>query len=215
MSKTVLFQAIQFSISTQFSSIRTIDRILSVATTSGQSGPRSDCYILIIITTQRRRKMSKDFLRKYNSHFIVRVRKGLFNVFCRPFLWPSVLCLSRSLDAQPEARGPLCWLSLLHLISNFSGPQLTRGPRGPLRPGVAFPTTSQLRLQLSDFLSWLSYIIVQRPLNRPLNPWNGIFDRHQAEIIVTLFRGISLWVYHEIFSLSHFVSQVQLGDFSS
>ena len=41
MSK-VLFQAIQFSISTQFSSIWLIDRTLSGATTPGQSGPGSD-----------------------------------------------------------------------------------------------------------------------------------------------------------------------------
>ena len=38
MSKTVLFQAIQFSMSTQFSSIWPIDRSLSGATTPGQSG---------------------------------------------------------------------------------------------------------------------------------------------------------------------------------
>ena len=37
--KTVLFQAIQFSISTQFSSIRLIDRTLSDATTPRQGGP--------------------------------------------------------------------------------------------------------------------------------------------------------------------------------
>ena len=42
MSKTVLFQAIQFSISMQFSSIWPIDRTLSGATTPGQSGPGSD-----------------------------------------------------------------------------------------------------------------------------------------------------------------------------
>ena len=42
MSKTFLFQAIQFNISTQFSSIRPIDRILLGATTPGQSGPGSD-----------------------------------------------------------------------------------------------------------------------------------------------------------------------------
>ena len=42
MSKTVLFQTIQFSISTQFSSIQPIDRTLSGATTTpGQSGPGS------------------------------------------------------------------------------------------------------------------------------------------------------------------------------
>ena len=42
MSKTVLFQTIQFTISTQFSYIRPIDRILAGATTQSQSGPRSD-----------------------------------------------------------------------------------------------------------------------------------------------------------------------------
>ena len=39
---TVLFQTIQFSISTQFCSIWPIDRIISGATTPGQNGPGSD-----------------------------------------------------------------------------------------------------------------------------------------------------------------------------
>ena len=42
MSKAVLFQTIQFSLSMHFSSIRPIDRTLSGATTLGQSGPGSD-----------------------------------------------------------------------------------------------------------------------------------------------------------------------------
>ena len=42
--KIVLFQAIQFSISTQFSSILPTDRTLSGVTTPGQSGPGSDGY---------------------------------------------------------------------------------------------------------------------------------------------------------------------------
>ena len=42
MPKTVLFQTIHISISTQFSSIWPIDRTLSGATTQDQSGPRSD-----------------------------------------------------------------------------------------------------------------------------------------------------------------------------
>ena len=41
-SQTILFQAIQFSIILQFSSIWLIDRTLSGATTSGLSGPGSD-----------------------------------------------------------------------------------------------------------------------------------------------------------------------------
>ena len=42
MSKTVLFQTIQLSISTQFSSIWSIDRSLSGAIIPSQSGPGSD-----------------------------------------------------------------------------------------------------------------------------------------------------------------------------
>ena len=42
MSKTVLFQTVQYSISTQFSSIWPIDRTLSGATTLSQTGPVSD-----------------------------------------------------------------------------------------------------------------------------------------------------------------------------
>ena len=116
-------------------------------------------------------------------------------IYWPPLLGPSALCLSRSPGLlNRRFRSPLCWLSLLHLISNFSGPQLNQGIQRPLQPGVAFPTTSQL--QLSDFLSWPSYIIVQRPLNRPLNLWNGMFDRHQAEITVMQFTGHSLPVHH-------------------
>ena len=61
-----------------------------------------------------------------------------------PNLWPSTLCLSfffYMLNRRPW--GPL-WLSLLHLVSIFSGPQFNQGSRGHLQPGVAFPTTSCL-----------------------------------------------------------------------
>ena len=56
-------------------------------------------------------------------------------IFWPPLLWPSTLCLSHSLDPQP--RGPAAqfsagwWLSLLHLISIFSGPQLIGLSEGP------------------------------------------------------------------------------------
>ena len=42
MSKTVLFQTIQFGISKQFSSVWPIDRILSGTTTPSQRGPDND-----------------------------------------------------------------------------------------------------------------------------------------------------------------------------
>ena len=112
--------------------------------------------------------------------------------------------------------GSICWLSLLHLINNFSGPRLTRAPRAPFT-GLSLPhlVFKLVESPTPDFLSWLSYIIVQRPLNRPLNPWNGMFDRYQAEITIMLFTGHSLPVHHSMsvpwdffFTLSHFISQI-------
>ena len=62
-------------------------------------------------------------------------------------LWPSTLCLSRSQILNRRSRGhsAVWWLSLRHLISVFSEPQLITAQR-PLRPDVAFPTTSRLQL---------------------------------------------------------------------
>ena len=71
-------------------------------------------------------------------------------IFWPPLLWPSAFYLSRSPGLlNPRPSGPAAqlyagwWLSLLHLISNFSGPQLNWGSE-PLRPGMAFLTTSRL-----------------------------------------------------------------------
>ena len=56
-------------------------------------------------------------------------------IFWPPLLWPSTLCLSRfqgcSIGGPGAQLSARWWLSLLHLISNFSGPQLNRGPRAP------------------------------------------------------------------------------------
>ncbi len=131
-----------------------------------------------------------------------------------PLLWPSTLCLSCS----PDAGGPLsgCWLSLLHLISNFSGPQTPSGFPRALSAGCGFPyhiSAITPSPTLTATLSWLSYIIVQRPLSRLLDFWNRMFDRHYAEITVMQFTGHSLPVHQsmsvpwELFSSSHFISQ--------
>ena len=104
---------------------------------------------------------------------------------------------------DPEAHSAWWWLSLLHLISNFSGPQLNQGPRTP-SAWCGFPyhissiTPSDLQLQLTWLLSWLSYIIVQRPLSRLLDLWNRMLDRRQVEITVMQFRGHSLPVRQSI-----------------
>ena len=88
------------------------------------------------------------------------------------------------------------WLSLLHLISNFSGPQTPSGFRRAPSAGCGFlyhissitpsPTVTATATWL---LSWLSYIIVQRQLDHPLDLWNGMTDRHPAEITVMQFTG--------------------------
>ena len=169
------------------------------------------------------KQTQEDFFRKIpTSHFIVRVRKGLLNVcvwegagdgtetviFWPPLLWPSTLCLFRSPDAQPRrpwAHPDGWWLSLLYLISNFSGPQTLSGFSRAPSAGCSFSyhTSSILRLQLYCpwTLSWLSYIIVQRPLDRPLDLWNGMIDRLPVEITVIQFTGHSLPV-HQSMSVS-------------
>ena len=117
------------------------------------------------------------------------------------------------LNRRPRAHSAGCWLSLLHLFSIFSGPQFIRASRGPLLPGVAFLTTTFLHWNSNSTQltrrTQLSYIIVRRPLDL----WNRMFNRHQAEITVMQFRGHSLPVHQsmsvlwEFFSSSHFISQ--------
>ena len=134
----------------------------------------------------------------YLSVFIARVRKGCSRFACErvletehklhiltPLLWPSRCVFLVLLDAQPEVLG-----------STPSGLF-----RGPPRSGVAFPTTSSLYcLKFYWQLLWhptqLNYIIIQRPHDRPLDLWNRMFNRHQAEITVMQFRGYSLPVHH-------------------
>ena len=159
---------------------------------------------------------SEDFFKKIcTSHFIVRVRKGLLRVllwegvgdrtelqYINPHSYGRQRCVFLVLQGCSTG-GPWAqlsaerWLFLPHLISNFSGSQLNRVPRAP-SAWCGFPYYISSLLQLSDFLSSQSYIIVQRLLNRQLNPWNGTFDRHQAEITVVQFRGQSLSVHQSM-----------------
>ena len=122
--------------------------------------------------------------------------------------WPptlmavSVVSFSFSRAAQPEAQGPssrldggflYCILSPTGLQNSIGGPEGLFG-----RVWISLPhLVSNSARSLSDFLSWPSYIIVQR-LN---NLWNGMLDRHQAEITVMQFRGHSLPV-HQSMSIS-------------
>ena len=99
---------------------------------------------------------------------------------------------------------------------SFSG-AVQPGAWGPNLSGrCSHPVSShQLVSKLTDFLSSPSYIIFQSPTQYL---WNGMFDRHQAEITVMQFTGNSLPVHqsmtvHWNFYLSHIVSQARLRDF--
>ena len=85
-----------------------------------------------------------------------------------------------------------CWLSLPLLVPNGS-PKLLGAPRA-FSAGSGFPYLISSLTPTDLFLSSQSYIIVQLPLN----PWNGMFYRHQAEITVMQFTGHSLPVQHSL-----------------
>ena len=113
-----------------------------------------------------------------------------------PKLWPSALCLSRSsglLNRSPGVRSAGCWLSLLQLVYPLSNStQLSstvpfcsirrsyitfKLPRGDI------DTPPRLR-------NFLRYLAIGMRHFRYL--WNGLCDRHRAEITVMQFRGHSL-----------------------
>ena len=182
----------------------------------------SYCYIVICIYMQNGSQRHNDKgraktpLENIYLSIYFQGSKGLCGFYCEReletehncnILTPTLMAVrvvsfSFSRAAQPEAQGPssllddgflYCILSPTGLVPNSSGaPRVPSAWRG-------FPYhISSLTPTLSDFLSSLSYIIVQRPLNRALNPWNGTFDRHQAEITVMQFRGHSLPVHQSM-----------------
>ena len=139
----------------------------------------------------RRRKTSLQIY--FTSDFIARVRKSCSRVACErmletehklhiltPLLWPShcVFLVLLILESTPLglSEGPLSrvWLSLPHLVSSCL----------------------EFFWQLLWHPTQHNYIIIQRPHDRPLDLWNRMFNRHQAEITVMQFRGYSLPVHH-------------------
>ena len=122
-------------------------------------------------------------------------------------LWPSALCLSCTPDAQPEAQRPssllddgflYCILSASSLDPKSSGPQAPSAWCGfPYHISSITPSPT-VTGTATWLLSWLSYIIVQRPLDRQLYLWNGMIDRHPAEITVMQFTGHSFPVHQSM-----------------
>ena len=119
-------------------------------------------------------------------------------IFWPPLLWPSTLCLSLlqgcstgSPEAHSAGWSAISYQQLLCTLTN-------QGPKAP-SAWCGFPYhISSITPSDLWFLSWLSYIIVQRPLSRLLDLWNRMFDRHQAEITVMQFTGNSLPVYQSM-----------------
>ena len=144
------------------------------------------------------RKTLEDFFRKiFTSHFIARVRKGCSRFACErvletehklhiltPLLWPSrcVFLVLLMFNRRPRAHSAGCWLSLWHLISIFPGPLTPSGvSEDPLgRVWLSLPHLVSNSLEFYWQLLWhptqLNNIIIQRPLDL----WNRMFNRHQA-----------------------------------
>ena len=103
---------------------------------------------------------------------------------------------------------PLCWVLAFFTASYQQllwSPNSIGVPEGPLGqvwlslPLLVYNSVRSLTgsVTVTWLLSWLSYIIVQRPLDL----WNGMIDRHQAEITLMQFTGHSLPV-HQSMSVS-------------
>ena len=160
-------------------------------------------YIFIITTTQHQRQTYEGKRRKedawrllyniFTSHFIARVRKG-----CSRFACERVL----ETEHKIHILTPLLWPSrCVFLVLLMLGSTPSGGSEGPL--GRVWPSLPHLVFSCLEFywqLLWhptqLNYIIIQRPHDRPLDLWNRMFNRHQAEITVLQFRGYSLPVHH-------------------
>ena len=127
------------------------------------------------------------------------------------------LCLSCSLgllNRRPRAHSAGCWLSLLHLISIFSGPQTPSGFPRALSVGCGFPyhissisvSNSTVQSSTVQFVglilpsnshamiwtrlrNFFRYLAIGMCHFRYL--WNGLCDRHRVEITVIQFRGHS------------------------
>ena len=175
-----------------------------------------------------KRRAKTSLVKICTSHFIVSVRKGLLKV-C---VWEGAgdrtelqyidltsygrqhcffLVLQGCSTGGPGAQLSAGWWLLLHLISNFSGPQLNRGPRGPLRPGLAFPTTS-VWLPASTEL-YNSSTSTQSP-TQPLewHIWSSSSGNNCHAVQRSLSSGASVYECIMGFTLSHFISQIHPRD---
>ena len=186
----------------------------------------------------------EDIFRKIcTSHFIVRVRKGLLRVllwegvgdrtelqYIDPYSYGRQRCVFLILQGCSTG-GPGAqlsagwWLSLLHLISNLSGPQLNRGPRAPLAWCGFFYHISSLTPTLSNSNCSLTVLTElynsSMPTQLPTQSleshvWSSSSGNNCHVVQRSLSSGVSVYVCTMgFFTLSHFISQARLRDFLS
>ena len=99
MSKTVSFQTIQFNISTQYSSIWSIDKTLSGATTPDHSGPASNGNEGVLRIPQNPSITGtslSDFLVSYSGHCWIQGRTKITPMY------KNKNCFFSSLSLLPE-----------------------------------------------------------------------------------------------------------------
>ena len=126
-------------------------------------------------------------------------------IYWPPLLWPSALCLSRSpglLNRRPG--GPaLCWMMAFFTASYHQLVSKTpsRVPRAP-SAGCGFPlphlVSNSSDLQLTDFLSPPSYIIVQSPTQSPTQSlewhvWSSSIGNNCHAVQRSLSSGASVY----------------------
>ena len=159
------------------------------------------------------KQTQEDFFNKiFTSHFIARFRKGLLKVcvwegagdrtelkYFDPHSYGCQRCVFLvllMLNWRPW--GPLCWVLAFFTASYQQllwSPNSIGVPEGPLSRvwlslrHLIYNSVSNSTATGTQ-LSWLHYIIVHRPLDL----WNRMFNRHQAEITVMQVRGHSLLV---------------------
>ena len=123
----------------------------------------------------------------------------------------------------PEAHSAGWWLSLMHLISNFSGPQTPSGfPKAPLA-GCGFPyynssitpSDSNLNCNLTSVLTELYNISTPtRSPNRSLewHDWSSSSGNNCHAVHRSLSSGASVYECIMGFTLSHFICQIHPRD---
>ena len=161
-------------------------------------------------------KTQKDFFNKiFTSRFIARVRKGCVGFYCEreletehnwnvltPKLWPSALCNSRSpwlLNRSPGVHSAGCWLSLLQLVylrlqlysTVFYCPSDSTVLFCSIRrPYITFKLPRGDMDTLPRLCNFFRYLALGMCHFRYI--WNGLCDRHRAQITVMQSRGHSL-----------------------